>query len=99
MNKKYEVQLYSDVNIEEVNWLWYPYIPFGKITLIQGDPGCGKSSFVMNLIADATRGRETYTFKETKKPIKVMMIPPTVITCTEFAIAFPTSSSSPAPKY
>lgn len=29
----------SEVTPREVKWLWYPYIPFGKITLLQGDPG------------------------------------------------------------
>ena len=27
---------------KKVNWLWYPYIPYGKITIIQGDPGEAK---------------------------------------------------------
>ena len=29
-----------------VDWLWYPFIPYGKLTL-QGDPGCGKSTLMM----------------------------------------------------
>lgn len=47
---------YSSVTPREVEWLWYPYIPYGKITLLQGDPGEGKSTFVINLIAVLTRG-------------------------------------------
>ena len=39
-----------------VNWLWQPYIAIGKITLLQGDPGCGKSSMMMNLIAELSKG-------------------------------------------
>ena len=31
----------SDVETIEIKWLWYPYIPFGKMTVIQGDPGDG----------------------------------------------------------
>ena len=27
----------DEVPSKEVNWLWYPYIPYGKITIIQGD--------------------------------------------------------------
>ena len=34
----------SEITPKEVRWLWYPYIPFGKITLFQGDPGDGKAS-------------------------------------------------------
>lgn len=40
-----EIQKLSEVELQEVQWLWYPYIPFGKITIIQGDPGEGKSNY------------------------------------------------------
>lgn len=39
----------SNVEAEEVDWLWYPYIPLGKVTLFEGDPGLGKSWFTMGL--------------------------------------------------
>ena len=41
----------------EIGWLWYPYIPRGKITIIQGDPGEGKTSFVLMLAAELSRGK------------------------------------------
>ena len=31
----------QDIAVEEVKWLIYPFIPYGKITIIQGDPGEG----------------------------------------------------------
>ena len=31
----------NEVEAEEIMWLWYPYIPYGKLTVIQGDPGDG----------------------------------------------------------
>ena len=46
----------SDVPSEEVSWLWYPYIPLGKVTIIQGDPGEGKTTFVLAVAAALTRG-------------------------------------------
>ena len=46
----------SEINAEEVQWLWYPYIPLGKLTIIQGDPGEGKTSFILAVIAALTRG-------------------------------------------
>ena len=46
----------ADVDPKEVKWLWYPYIPFGKVTAIQGDSGDGKSTFALNLAALLTRG-------------------------------------------
>ncbi len=42
---------------EEVKWLWKPYIPYGKITIVQGDPGEGKTSFVLKLTSELSRGR------------------------------------------
>lgn len=50
------VSLYSEVRAEPVRWLWYPYIAQGKITLLQGDPGDGKSTMMMHLIAELTNG-------------------------------------------
>lgn len=37
--KKDELKLLkmSDIQVREVDWLWYPYIPFGKLTIIHGD--------------------------------------------------------------
>jgi len=48
---------YSNVHTKPVEWLWYPYIPLGKLTVIQGDPGEGKSTFVLNLVARLTLGQ------------------------------------------
>ena len=41
-----EILCFADIQAEEVKWLWYPYIPYGKITILQGDPGCGKTMAV-----------------------------------------------------
>ena len=46
-----QLKRYSSVSAAKVDWLWYPYIPFGKITLLQGDPGCGKSTLIMSIIS------------------------------------------------
>ena len=51
--------LYSDVQATSVHWLWYPFIAVGKITLLQGDPGDGKSTMMMNLIAELSKGGKT----------------------------------------
>ena len=48
--------LYSDVKAKPVKWIWYPYIPVGKITLLQGDPGDGKSTMMMNIISEISKG-------------------------------------------
>lgn len=46
----------EDVEEREVEWLWYPYIPYGKITIIQGDPGEGKTTMVLQLATILSNG-------------------------------------------
>ena len=66
-----EYSLYSDLTADVVDWLWYPYIPCGKITLLQGDPGDGKSTMVMDLIGKLTTGRKLPD-ERIRKPINVI---------------------------
>jgi len=54
----------ADVQSKEVEWLWYPYIPYGKITIVQGDPGEGKTTFILQLAAHLSKG-ERLPFEET----------------------------------
>lgn len=67
-----EVTRGDQVEIKEVEWLWYPYIPYGKITLLQGDPGDGKSTFVLNLAALLTTNRPLPFTEEPREPITVI---------------------------
>ncbi len=46
----------NEVEAKEIQWLWYPYIPFGKITVVQGDPGDGKTTAVLAIAAAVTTG-------------------------------------------
>lgn len=47
----------ADVAPETVGWLWHPYIPFGKLTILEGDPGLGKSWLTCALASAVSRGR------------------------------------------
>lgn len=67
--KEIKLVCMSNVEPEEVTWLWEPYIPIGKITLLEGDPGCGKTWLALALASivsngapfpDADRGRCIY---------------------------------------
>lgn len=62
--KKTELKIISmvDVEEEEVEWLLYPFIPFGKVTIIQGDPGEGKTTLALQIIAKLTRGEAVLPF-------------------------------------
>ena len=53
---KLEIIKASEITPKEVHWLWYPYIPFGKVTLLQGDPGDGKSKLMLSLAALLSKG-------------------------------------------
>ena len=54
---KLQIRKLSEVELQEVNWLWYPYIPYGKITIIQGDPGEGKTTLALRLAAACSTGQ------------------------------------------
>ena len=47
----------SDVELTPVDWLWKPYLPFGKLSVLQGNPGEGKTYFAMHLVAACTNGK------------------------------------------
>jgi hypothetical protein len=46
----------ADVAPERVEWLWPPYIPVGKITLLEGDPSVGKGFLYVAIVAAVSRG-------------------------------------------
>ena len=46
----------EQVEVEKIDWLIYPFIPFGKVTIVQGDPGEGKTTMVLQIIAKLTKG-------------------------------------------
>ncbi|HYE09406.1 MAG TPA: AAA family ATPase [Patescibacteria group bacterium] len=45
------------IETEEIKWLWYPYIPYGKLTIVQGDPGDGKTTFMLKLASKLSNGK------------------------------------------
>ena len=64
----------KDVKVRPVKWLWPFFIPKGKITLLQGDPGDGKSTFMLTVAAYMTRGDPLpFTdYEEPPEPIRVI---------------------------
>lgn len=48
----------ADVKPKEVSWLWPDRIPLGTLTLLDGDPGLGKSTLTLDLAARVTRDGE-----------------------------------------
>ena len=57
MESKLKIISMDTVQAEEIKWLWKPYIPFGKLTIVQGDPGEGKTTFSLWLASLLTQGK------------------------------------------
>ena len=57
----------DSIEVEQVEWLLYPFIPYGKVTIIQGDPGEGKTTMVLQIIAKLTRGEPILPVTDTTK--------------------------------
>ena len=62
----------SEVQSQEIEWLWYPFIPYGKLTIIQGDPGDGKTTMVLNLAAKLSKGEALDKNMKVTEPVNVI---------------------------
>lgn len=62
----------SDVESKEISWLWYPFIPYGKITIIQGDPGEGKTTLVLNIASVLSKGQGLDEHMKPEQPLHII---------------------------
>ena len=62
----------SEIQSQEVSWLWYPFIPYGKLTIIQGDPGDGKTTLVLNIAAWLSKGEGLDSDMKLSEPVNVI---------------------------
>lgn len=62
----------SQIQSKEVAWLWYPFIPYGKLTIIQGDPGDGKTTLVLNIAAKLSKGEGLDSDMKLTEPLAVI---------------------------
>jgi len=46
----------ADIVSTPIEWLWHPFVPSGKVTLIEGDPDIGKSWTLLKIVSTLTRG-------------------------------------------
>ena len=72
MENKVKIISMDEVQAEEIKWLWKPYIPFGKLTIVQGDPGEGKTTFVLQLAAQLSQGKGFDESMEISEPMNVI---------------------------
>ena len=71
---KTELQLIklSEIQSQEVSWLWFPFIPYGKLTIVQGDPGDGKTTFILNIAAKLSKGESLGGGMNLTEPLNVI---------------------------
>ena len=71
---KTELQLIklSEIQSQEVSWLWFPFIPYGKLTIVQGDPGDGKTTFILNIAAKLSKGESLDGGMNFTEPLNVI---------------------------
>ena len=62
----------SEIQSQEIEWLWYPFIPYGKLIIIQGDPGDGKTTMVLNLAAKLSKGEALDENMKVTEPVNVI---------------------------
>lgn len=62
----------SDIEAQEIEWLWYPYIAYGKLAIVQGDPGDGKTTLILNLAAKLTQGEGLDENMKVTEPMNVI---------------------------
>jgi hypothetical protein len=62
----------SEVESQTVEWLWYPFIPYGKLTIIQGDPGDGKTTLVLNIAAKLSNGEGLDNEMKVHEPVSII---------------------------
>ena len=62
----------DEIPATEVGWLWYPYIPYGKITIVHGDPGDGKTMMILQLASILSRGDKLPCDDTEREPIRII---------------------------
>ena len=62
----------SEVQSQEIEWLWYSFIPYGKLTIVQGDPGDGKTTLILNIAAKLSKGEELDNDMKLTEPMNII---------------------------
>ena len=69
-----EVVFLNTVKPEIVKWLWYGRIPYGKLTVLDGDPGLGKSTMLLDIAARLTTGTPMPGEKVSSEKASVLLL-------------------------
>ena len=64
----------SEIESQQIKWLWYPFIPYGKLSIVQGDPGDGKSTLILNIAAKLSMGECIDENMNITEPVNVCLL-------------------------
>lgn len=64
----------ADVQIERIDWLWPGRIPRGKITVLDGDPGLGKSTVTLDWAARLSVGEAMPGEASGREPMSTLLL-------------------------
>lgn len=64
----------QDVRVERIEWLWRDRVPFAKLAVLDGDPGLGKSTLLLDVAARLTTGRPMPGEETPTKPRGVVLL-------------------------
>lgn len=65
---------FAEVTPREIEWLWYPYIPKGAVTMIFGHGGQGKSTLAIEIGAALSSGRKLPGSEAAVSPLRVLIL-------------------------
>jgi len=58
---RFTLKKFKDIELKDVEWLWFPYFALGKLSFLAGDPGIGKS-FITTFLASIVSNGECFPF-------------------------------------
>lgn len=65
----------AEIEEEKITYLWHPYIPLNRVTLLGGDPGAGKTFITAAIAATLSRGESLPGEEEgIREPMNVLML-------------------------
>ena len=64
--------LYSEIDARPIMWLWEPYIPMGKVTLLQAESSETITSFLTGLLAEISKGGKTPDGNRFGRPYRII---------------------------
>jgi len=84
----------DQIKAEKVDWLWANRVPIGRITLLDGDPGSGKSTLSLEIASAVSKGAALPFGERPRAPANVLLM-----SCEDAATLYVLDWIRPAPTY